>query len=232
MKKTFLIFLVICLCVATSACSVNNSNIPEPTTTNDTNSSNIKNTSQKTTKNNDNVIVPSDVDVPLLTIESFKEYEKLLKNQKMPDRFVGYDKISQIGEFYSVVFLSPTYSGDYSSCLYTLIDKSGYELGLYVEIDAEDKNTTANSVTNINSADMRLLSDESKGIYEKSGITYTYVTGKLLSVSWVIDGVTYILCGNSMLFDYPSTNATFTGKLLNLESASATINSAFDVEIK
>ncbi len=48
-------------------------------------------------------------------------------------------------------------------------------------------------ITDINKSDMRNLENEIKGKYNANGFSYTYVQGKLSSISWENEGITYIL---------------------------------------
>lgn len=62
---------------------------------------------------------------PLLTIDTFDEYTKMLNSIHLPDDFVSYEKISQFGDFGGLVFLSETQKGDFSWYMYNLFDPLG-----------------------------------------------------------------------------------------------------------
>ena len=180
------------------------------------------------TSTQDKIDQPSIDDFPLLTIISEEEYTKLLNSVDMPTDFVSYNKIEVIGDFDSVVFLSNAYANDYSSYMYTLVDSEGFEIILYVDHNDEILPTTS-TVSKADNTNMRLLSDMSKGVYVFDNITYKYVSGRLLAISWKAQNVNYTLCmlGKVWLSDYPLVESTFVGKILNANIASQTINEVF-----
>lgn len=173
------------------------------------------------------IVMPEGGERPLLTLESIKEYQELINSGKLPSTFVQHEKISQIGDFKSLVFLSDALAGEYSSYMYNLVDASDYELALYVKHNATNQLTTS-SITNVTPENLRLLSEKSSGAYIRDELVYQYVSGELLSITWVNEEITYTMSGTSMLSDYPSTNSTFAGKLLNTDTATTTMNALLD----
>lgn len=167
-------------------------------------------------KKTDNEIPSDGGERPLLTVESFEDYLKVIDTQKIPENFVQYEKINKLGEFKCLVFLND----DNSSYMYTLADSTGYQLALYVDHNtAENDYDSADFITNVKSKDMRTLDDKNSGIFVTNGITYRYVSGKLLSINWVDGEVSFKLSGSSMLYDYPIEKSTFVCKLLNANEA-------------
>ena len=166
---------------------------------------------------------------PLLTLDSENEYIEFLSSGEMPADFVSYDKIEAIGAFYGLVFLSDAYRNDYSSYMYSLIDSNGVEITLYVD-HCDETLSTSGSILGVNEIDMRLLSDESSGAYVSDNIEYRYVSGKLLSISWERQNIVYTLCcvsGDFRLSDYPLTDSTFIGKMLNTNTAPQAIDTVW-----
>ena len=165
----------------------------------------------------DDIVKPEEGDRPLLTLEFEDAYTEFINSTELPADFVSYDEIAAIGAFRGLVILSDAYTNDYSSYLYTLVDSEGFEISLYVDHN-EKILSTANPVSNVNQTDMRMLSDTSRGVYTSNGLTYKYVSGELLSISWKNQNITYTLCasGAPMLSDYPLAESTFVGKMLNL----------------
>ena len=170
-------------------------------------------------------------------IDSKLEYNWFLLTNKVPDNFVKYKDIKQIGKFDDIVLggrstgCSSTF--DYSRYHYCLIDESGAELTLYVDSNPEDDTVIeAETITAVNESDMRYLEEDLRGHYTVDGMTYAYVSGKLLSIEWVSNGITYTLCGSMNLSDYPDITSTFVSKLLNLETAAETLNDFFDVVVE
>ena len=222
MKKH--IFLIILLCLAVILCSCNKEYKDHETST-------TVNSSQD--ENHISIVMPGCVEKPLLTIVSIEDYNKLINTQKIPTTFVRLESIEQLGEFVSLVFLSDAYAGDFSSYMYTLVDTVGYEVALYINSDESSSLTTSSdSITSVNTSDMRYIAEQKSGIYVTERLVYRYVSGKLLSISWVADGINYTLCGDPLFYDYPITASTFLSKLMTKSYADEAIKTAFDAEIQ
>ena len=254
MKNKLTIILILCFtCIVLCACNAtnevnhnsiaNNESIQNTETQNDTTQNNVTQnavTQNDATQNGETQSAQSEkdtndfsgevdtpiIDVALLTISSKEEYVDFLNSNQLPADFVSHNKISAIGDFKRLVILSDAYNNDYSSYMYTLIDSKGYKATLYVDHKEEDLNLT-NAVSNVNKTDMRFLSDTNKGFYLYNDIAYNYVSGKLLSIVWEHHDVTYTLCGKMLLFDYPLTDSTFIGKMLNTDTALQVLNEVF-----
>ena len=138
-----------------------------------------------------------------------------------------------MGSFDSFVCLTDARAGDYSECLYSLIDDSGYRFSVYVYTEGATPNVTQTSIiTSVNEADLRTLSSESHGTYTKNGLRYSYIAGELLSITWTVDDVTIVISGNSALYDYPYVSSTLVGKLLNTQTAESAVASIFENLVK
>lgn len=223
MKKLIAFSLMLCSFVTLYSCG------------NDHNASHDTNQSVDTGihESNNHTVMPPEVERPLLTIESVEEYTKILNTEKMPNDFVKYESISKLGAFRSLVFLSNTAGGDYSSYMYNLVDTTGYEIALYINHDVSNSPTvSADSMTSVDTSDMRHVAEKKSGTYVNQGLIYKYVSGELLSVSWTDHGISYRLCGSSMLSNYPSSDLTFVGKLLNKDDAVVAVNDVFNIEQK
>lgn len=225
MKKIIALGLLLCLSVAVYAC--NN----EHDISNDTHQFVDSNKNENNNNNNNNnIVTPSGGERPLLTIESIEEYTKILSTEKISNNFVRYEMISQIGKFDSLVFLSETAKDDFSSYMYNLVDATGYDISLYINEASNLPTVSTESITSIDTSDMRCLSGNKSGTYVNNCLTYRYVSGKLRSISWVDHGISYELCGSSTLSNYPSSNSTFVGKLMSKNDAVVAFNAVFNIE--
>lgn len=242
MKKfitnTLLFILMTTLCVGLIGCDFVNDILgnaettqtdgttdgPLPPTDNTT-PSNTEPTDTNPTDTDQDDSIPDDtiIDIPLVTLESKDAYTKFLNSVKLPNDFVSHDKIDAIGDFATLVFLS----NDGLWYVYSLVDSEGYKCALYVD-HRDEVLSTESSVSNVTNANMRLLSDESKGSYVSDSIVYKYISGKLFTISWKEQNITYTLMGNSLLYDYPLTDSTFIGKMLNTETAPQALNDVFN----
>lgn len=220
MRKSIIVVWLLCITVLACSCNGNNSIDINPNYTVDQELQN---------EIDDDVVMPSEIDRPVMTIESFKEYTKLVDSKKLSDSFVTYEKINKLGEFVHLVFLSDTQMNDYSKYMYSLVDASGYEFVLYVDENAiEISHNSTGSNISITSTDMRNLDKKASGTVVNNDLVYTYVSGELLSVSWVDNGISYKLCGMPTFSDYPATTSTFVGKLMNSDKAMKSFNSVFE----
>jgi hypothetical protein len=257
MKKVT-IALLLCFCLTICACNKDNYKpIPEssPNHTSDT-LNNAESTTPEGTNgvgsttpegtngvgsttsegtNGGELTQPScNVDVPLLTLSSLSDYNKLLNSGKFPKNFVLYEKIKAIGEFDSLVITSDAYQNDYSEYLYSLIDSTGHELSLYVYsmdsyIDRYGTLPTKSTVSVTDTTNMRSSAKAAKGVYVSNRAMYKYLQdGSLLSVVWVEQDVVFSLSVSESyvtLSDYPTDVSTFVSELLNVNSASKAIDS-------
>lgn len=224
MKNKLITILLLCsLCLAICACNINT---PNEVDRNDTTKSD---TTETPSNNLPNETEAPDIEMMSLFFYSEDEYTKFLNSNKLPAEFVSYDKIDAMGAFTGLVFLSDAYRNDYSWYMYTLVDSEGVEFVLYV--DHRDKAlSTESSVTKVDKTNMRLLSDAQRGVYIYDNIEYKYMpSGNLLSISWQAQNVTYCLSkdGPMILSDYPLTESTFVGKLLNTDTAPQALSAVF-----
>lgn len=167
-------------------------------------------------------------------IFSLEEYNNFVKTTELPDNFIYWEKLSQLGEFKSIVFTSDAYyKKDYSCYLYSFIDETGIEISMYVYSDTSEHHfeTYKNqyySVDEINSPDMRNIDITDKTcVYYNKNLLYTYVGGELSSITWVYEDIEYVLCmisGKGNLCNYPNIDFTLAGKLLNRDKADKALN--------
>lgn len=163
---------------------------------------------------NTDVTLPGNIDVPLTTFENYKDYKNFLRTSELPDDFVIYDDIAHFGEFEGFVVLSDVQNDDYSQVIYNLKDSAGQSLGLYIFTTArEHENDTV--IDKVDSDDLRRISSGAGGVYTLLGVDYRYVSGELLSMTWVKNGVEHVLMGDSMLSDYPQNANTVISKMLD-----------------
>ena len=64
-------------------------------------------------------------ELPLFACYSWDEYIKFVSTTTLPDDFVLYEELRQIGNFQSLILLSYLYYGDFSSYLYGFEDEEG-----------------------------------------------------------------------------------------------------------
>ena len=81
------------------------------------------------------------------------------------------------------------------------------------------------SSSDVIATDMRKLPNQEEGVksFVQSGVCYTYLYGKLLSVAWVDNGIRYTISGDLDICSLDSSSAL--SKLLKLESAGDAIAS-------
>lgn len=173
-------------------------------------------------------VITNEGERPTLCIEEYNEYLKLVESQVLPDAFVKYEAISGFGDFSSLVILSDFRNDEYSTYMYSLIDQTDTMLNIYIEHEKE-KATSSKiiSETVVNKKDLRVISSNDTGKFETEGITYTYVSGELLTVSWKDGNITYTISydtKNDDITQKPINDTTMFGKLLNIETATAVIS--------
>ena len=240
MKKlftnTFLFILIATLCIGLMSCDFVNDILGNPTTKQEDSTPQDNTTPSDTnpTDTDPGDLIPDeiekpDIEYPQLYFYSKEEYTEFLNSADLPDDFVSHDKIDAIGDFEGVVFLHPAYLHDYSWYMYGLVDSTGYEFSLYVN-HGDKVLPTESSVSNISKTDMRLLPDVNEGVYYyvSDHLVYTFVAGSLSTISWKMQNITYTLFFHK-ISDYPLTDSTFVGKMLNTETAPQALNAVFNM---
>lgn len=161
---------------------------------------------------------------PLLTLESLSEYKKFVKNAKLPEDFVVYDDIKELGEFKEFVCLSEARKNDFSECMYTLYDEDAGEFVLYIDREPfYESEHTKNVITNVNAKNMRSLNSSEHGTYKNGDINYVYLNGKLSSIEWKSGEWYYTISSiDDLKEDISGTNIS---KLFNLDTSTAFISS-------
>ena len=66
----------------------------------------------------------------------------------------------------------------------------------------------------INPQDMRTLTTNSKGVFYRNGMKFTYVAGRLLSISWEAEDLKFTITMSNMMDFYPKTTNTIVGKII------------------
>ena len=166
-------------------------------------------------------VVCNGMNVRFLVVKTIDEYNEFIKSEQLPDNFVTYENIKQIGEFKNLTVRSYYYFGDFSAYHYELIDPSGYEVFFNITTDDEEYKDYPNT-SDVNPQNMRELNKQASGTlkYDHNKLKYSYFNGKLRTIQWRSQGVQYVLS----VSDYPDTSDTFTGKLMNLETASEAVD--------
>ena len=217
MKNFFVVLLCLSMLVLV-ACNITDSN----------DNNNINDQTNPNIPNEDNISNEFDSgEVPSLNINSFEEYEQHFQDMKMlPQGFVPYEAIKEIGEFKSLVVLCEYGSGLYNRGLYYLVDENGVTIKLHFQEFDENKINSSNIIlSDYDKNDLRALDSLQTGALTQENLTYYYISGKLLNIQWISDNIHYTLSGTPMLGDYQMGNVqTLTQSILNLQTAASTIN--------
>lgn len=199
-----------------------------------------KNTSGslETTKNEQNGEGSSSAYVSSPTFESISAYNEYVEEQtsagNVPECFLGYEKLSFLGNFKKAM-LPPGFDQYYYS-----FNNNGTEFKLtvyhalsnYMKENPRDltKDVFPETVQPQNTNDMRVFGegeDVSKWhFYIYENIRYAFFDGKLWHITWYANG-TYCSLGMENYSSYPLTSNTFQSKLLNLDTAVQAITEHF-----
>lgn len=229
-----IVILVLCFCVFLTACDTR-----KPGKKADESTAPIESSAPtiNETENNNQVSNPTTIpapsqgsdssegEVPCLDANSYEEYLKIIKTVQLPEGFVKYSDISQLGDFEYFVFLSHVIIGNNSKYEYDLIDENNITFSFSVEpVEDNQDASPLPLIDDVNTMDMRKLSTNTKGRYIYNGIEYKYFDGKLYYISWEDNGRMFTL-GSDSFGDYPVGTNTFAEKLLNANNAEAVIAS-------
>ena len=175
-------------------------------------------------ENNENFTAGVMGERPLLTLESLAEYKKFIENAKLPEDFVVYDDIKDLGKFKGFVCLSEARKNDFSECMYTLYDENAGEFVLYIDREpSQQSEHTKNVITNVNTKNIRSLDSSEHGTYKKDGVDYVYLKGKLFSIGWKSGDWYYTISSIDDLKE--DTSGSNISKLFDLDTSVAFISS-------
>ncbi len=167
----------------------------------------------------------------------FKYDEVMFEYQaKKQKSFVTYDTIKDFGAFLQLNNLGlKDLSSEiiYSYYVYCLQDNNTKErVDLYIDhkgnfYDFKYAGYNMEEITDVNPEDMRRTVSSEQGKYRKDGITYTYTKGRLVSVEWKVDEISYLLSFASVsdINNILTDTSTTLGKLLKLRTAVQVVDS-------
>ena len=157
-------------------------------------------------------------ELPLFACYSWDEYIKFVSTTTLPDDFVLYEELRQIGNFQSLILLSYLYYGDFSSYLYGFEDEEGNEFSLYVK-DEEWKDFGHPTVEH--TGDMRTVAIGEACQVVNNGIIYNYLSGRIYTVKWTHNGKYFTLVFENTKEKLADGTSDFIQKILNSNTAEA-----------
>ena len=240
MKKILSFMLIALLCVSLFSCDSGDTTtettaaITEENTVEITDAATEKETDIQTEAKTDAQSTTNDSsagDEELLTANEYEKYLALIDKLEVPDNFVYYDDISEIGEFdFYVSYYLPDGSVNYNYYIYFLSIGEA-EVGLSIERKEMETFYESNSIIpeinsdNLASADRSKVPNTTKSAYYfHNGMKYIYdIYGNLMTIEWYSDGFTFTLHSFTDLIEsgqYPLRGEQdFLSKLLNKQTA-------------
>ncbi|MBO5261446.1 MAG: hypothetical protein J6B45_00190 [Clostridia bacterium] len=219
MKKIYILFVLLCLCILMVACG-------QKTSLGGRNSIVDSGEKGETTGTNSSIETEKPyVDPAPVRFYKIEEYENFIETQGLADGFVGYEDVCEFGEFYCMHFIhyfDGGWNGDANAYRYIVIDDNGNMIDIDIHQNGEEfrENYEKISEEYINKADLRFAKGMKTGVYENNEIQYLYTNGELHGVSWKASGKRYLIWGEELV-EYPlaTEKETVIQKLLNLETA-------------
>ena len=131
-----------------------------------------------------------------------------------PDDFILYEKISMMGKFQALLFLCPTYMGDYSAYMYRLIDENGFEYSLYIDHNKKDTEKATAILSDAQAdtiTDLRTSPKSQVNHVQIKDITYQYwaPNNGLGSLVWSQNDITFTLA-SSYASEYDNYSGYFS----------------------
>ena len=160
------------------------------------------------------------IDWPPISCWDYEDYENFRDTAvNLPINFVIYDDVAKWGDFdYFMVLSTETRQCTYYK--YQFVDFTGDTFSLFVDHRKKEADTQTLDSNSINRNDMRM--SKAQGIYAESGVYYLYnIEGKLISVKWQKDGISYCLnkIYGGCLGNYPANASSPISKMLNVDTA-------------
>lgn len=222
MKKFLCILITAGILFSTASCGIDgpeSSNLPLPQETRNT-------TSNETL---DSPISGSYESYEFLGFSSLSEYEEHFTAQGgYPDGFITYDDLKLLGEFSG--FVSQSYYGnnpDYSYYHYSIMLPNGIEISVNIYPEWLPQKQWLWDIASVKStmlkSDLRTnRTGETRGTVLIEDVLYSYLLGKLRSVTWRSGGQEIRLSGD---FDQipEESNDSLIGRLLSYNTAKGAI---------
>ncbi len=164
-------------------------------------------------------------DIPMLSIFSLDEYNYFLEVCELPDHFITYRDLRQIGDFKGFVVLENQATIKYKSYMYSFLD-GDYDITLYVKHNDNELDTIQTEKNILNSSGIDMRRNISTGSYFNGDMEYYYIQGNLNSIEWKSNNIRLTFCSEPDLHAYQGDNPIIN-KLLNKNEASE-IKGAFD----
>lgn len=164
-------------------------------------------------------------------LESADKYNEYIKKTEIPQDFLYYEQIKSLGRFNGISFLCPYSQLNYNSYSYSITDENNYIYNFYVDngiIKTKDCCKIAKKINTL-SNDLRTCEETGVCYAEIGKAEYTYIFGKLSSISWINGNKTMAVVRNgelgsefpeAMFSDYPiNSKETVLSKLLSKDTA-------------
>ena len=154
----------------------------------------------------------------------YEEYEEALKSMKLPENFISFEQIKELGTFRNMVLdFFPQYE-EFGSYSYMVYVNSSDKTSLTVRIRPVPDTISSETViadSKINAADLRHLKTNDSGVYVINGASYKYSRGELDSISFVVNGmyVSIVQPGVGTWSKIQLKTGTMLTGLLNVETA-------------
>ena len=157
-----------------------------------------------------------------ITFVTYDTYKEFIEQNDLPEGFVDYEQVKEIGSFNSLVFLSDARNADYSEYMYGFTESSKNTVFLTIVPSSKEKTSvisTPLSIDDINQSDMRFTKNkEVSGIFKIDDLSYKYIKGTLLSIMWEKNNLRYTLSCASTFSDYQLNMDSYVSKLLFYKS--------------
>ena len=163
---------------------------------------------------------------PLFSTGDYNEYLDFLSTEKVkiPDDFITYEMIENIGTFKCFVAMS------FNSYTYLMIDSNEMWVSVTISSNLNSFSTTTMVVPG-NTNDLRKVTalNNQRSAFVHNNLLYNYYeSGRLYRISWQFSGKTILLnmTNNMRLADYPlDGETTFVSQLLSTQTATAAVQS-------
>ena len=126
--------------------------------------------------------------IDIFDIDEYNDF--VATEQNLPDNFVTLDMLDGFGSFDG--FICHNFYPDFSSYAYFFDDENGEGFTFWISTDpkSEQKNMKTLSISKAETTMQNLVTEDS-GIILRNGVCYKYDRGKLTSIEWEINGISF-----------------------------------------
>ena len=179
--------------------------------------------------------------MPNISMWTYEEYQTFIEtvvgpaeeypykyHDDLPDNFVYYEDISDLGDFDALIMPC---AYDYSAYIYSISDPYVGEFLVYIYHEPREE-VQLPEITDVNMNDLRTV-EMTTGVcvFRCGSLIYTYRYGKLTSIRWQAGSIIFVISNENSFTNVPVDEDTALSRLMKAETAEAVVAAIVEKEV-